>query len=236
MSVRFINAGAQAAVTTTSQSVALPASIRAGDLLLAIVMSRRLTAPTWTFPGGWANRASVFSSLPGTGDNTLETWWKIAEASESDPTIQISDGTNGWSGQIAAYRGVDLGAPWDVAANAEGESGGAGQLTPGGVTTLTPNALAISVVGSIGTNAFTIQTAQGFTARMSGAAYDTTVGVDHTIGLADAEVVAPGAVTMLTWDAAGAGSPDWVYITDALRAEAFPPLVIVPTLLQRVYP
>lgn len=216
--ISFVGAGAQVATAASnSLTPSLPSGVQAGDLLIAIVANREDSPePTFTFPSGWTQRGSVFYDIGNTGLK-LETWWKFAGESESNPTITTNTYGAGWSAQIAAYRGIDSSNPWDIASPQTGQSAAARTWTPPDVTTQTENAWSISVVMTSDNNALNFNNANGHTARMSGANYDTTAGVDHSIGLSDKEVSSPGSAGMPTWNQSANYSDSWVGISDALR-------------------
>jgi hypothetical protein len=186
-------------------------------VFVAIVASRQNAQASWTFPSGWAQRGIVYRNIDASADLTLAVWWKVAGSSESDPSVTINSASNGWSAQIAAYRGVDTANVWDVASAATGSNAAATTWTPPSVTTVTANAWTLSTVATSDANALGFSVSQSFTARMSGASYDTTTGSNHAIGLADKSIASPGAVTMPTWSQTVNGADSWTGISDALR-------------------
>jgi hypothetical protein len=215
--VSFVNAGAQVTGTGASLTPALPSGWQQDDVFVAIVASRQNAQASWTFPGGWTQRGIVYRNIDTSADLTLALWWKIAGSSESNPSVTINSGTNGWSAQIAAYHGVDTASVWDIASSATGTNGAAATWTPPSVTTVTANAWALSTVATSDTNALGFSVSQSYTARMSGASYDTSTGSNHAIGLADKLIASPGAVTMPTWSQTVNGPDSWTGVSDALR-------------------
>jgi hypothetical protein len=118
--------------------------------------------------------------------------------------------------------------PFDVA-DVTSSSGAADQWASTGITPATAGALVVSAVGTSDANALAIVTAQGFTARMSGDAYDTTTGSNMSVGVADEFQGTPAAVTMPTWDQTTNGTDASVGISFALRPAATSVTITKPT-------
>src|SRR3989344_834769 len=225
----LVGVGAQTAGTTSPLSATLPSGIQVGDLLLLIIVGKPSgtagTNDTITPPGDWTQRGSRTRQEIGTDDLMIEVWYKIAGASESNPSTSagsvFTGGTSeGWSVQVAAYRNVDTSSPFDIAAPSTAGSAAAATLAPPNITTIANYAMVVSIVGSADDNALGLDTGneQGFTAEMSGANYDTTSGSDHAVGLADRVKFTLGDTTMPTWRQTAVGNDAWVYFSDALKA------------------
>jgi len=195
----------------------LPSGIQQNDTLYVFCVARFGGSRTFSSPG-YNSLGNVYVDVAG-ADLSIEVLRKIAGASESSPTVTCSgasSGDNGWSAQMMATRNGDLSTPEDAASILD-SSGASTTFTPNGITTVTDNALAISFVATSDDNSLAIQTAQGFTARMSGSAYDTIVGNDHAVGVATKAISNPGVVTNPTWQQTVNGPDFWGSITIAAR-------------------
>ena len=95
----FPSAGApvqtQFASSVTSMAVNMPATVNAGDLLIALVEVRN--AGTWTKPSGWEDIATLSQTGGGGGVGKLNGFYKIALGTEAGttPTFTASVGTTG---------------------------------------------------------------------------------------------------------------------------------------------
>lgn len=196
----------------------------AGDVAVVIATGRSSTdgvypaAPT---PATYTLVAQSLFNITGGGsrDIQISVWIKVLTASESAPSI--TEGTNYSSGltiQTAVFRGVDTSTPQDATA-VTSSSAAAATWAPTGITTATAGAWVLSCVASADDNALGLNSGgeQGFTAQMSGASYDTTLGDDMAMGLAVKEISSPGAVTCPTWKETVNGNDAWAAVTLALR-------------------
>jgi hypothetical protein len=213
--ITFINAGAQTASNASPQSPALPTNHAAGDLLLLFCIQASAAAITFTPPAGWT---SIARNSNATRSMTIEVFAKIDNGSESAPSTACSSAAGGWATQIGCWRNVDDGVISDATA-VSSDSAAAATFQPTGITTGTPNAWVISYVGTKDDNALNFNTANGYTARMSGASYDDTAGngSDYSVGVADQEFSTTGAKTCPTWNESTNGNDAWVALTLALR-------------------
>lgn len=226
MAISFIGVGAQVAGNTaTPITPPLPSGWQADDLAVLVVVGRPISDST-TAPGpasGWDQRAFRWFDWPGsTVDLAVVVWTRKLQSGDTAPDITLSGGwDDGGSAvgaaSIAVYRGVDTTTPMD-ATPVTGESGSTQTTwTPPSITTATADAWVLSIVGSGDNNELTLNTANGFTTRMSGPDYDTTTGGDVAAGLADYELSTAGAATMPVWEQAAVGPDYWVGATLALR-------------------
>jgi hypothetical protein len=226
MAITFVAVGTQVAGNTgTPITPPLPSGWQADDLAVLVIVGRPVDDST-TEPGpasGWDKRAFRWYDWAGTTiDLAVVVWTRVLQSGDTDPSITLSGGwASGGSSvgaaAIAAYRGVDTTTPMD-ATPVTGESGSQSSTwTPPSITTTTADAWVLSIVGTGDNNELALLTANGFTARMSGADYDSTVGGDVSAGLADYEKASAGAATMPEWDQA-VNDPDfWIGATLALR-------------------
>lgn len=172
-------------------------------------------AVTFTPPAGWT---SIARNSNATRAMTIEIFAKFHSGTESDPSVTVSAATAGWTTQTAAYRGVDR-ATIEDATEVASDAAAAATWQPTGITTVYAGAWVISAVTSKDDNALNFSVANGYTARMSGANYDTTLGngSDQAIGWGDQEFLTPGAKTCPTWNQTLVGTDAWVGLTIALR-------------------
>ena len=182
------------------------------------VPSRSTTAA----PAGWTLRTSVYEEVS-SNDLKIVTFYRVLTGGDANPAVTVPaawvGSSAGMSGQIAVWRGIDPVTPFDGADTTAGVNPD-DVFTPPAITTATPGATVVTAVATSDDNAVGLRTAAGFAARMSGGAYDTTVGGDHSVALADKLQLLPGVVGMLQWEQ-NVNEPDrWVAITFALR----PPL------------
>jgi hypothetical protein len=232
VAISFIGAGAQTVGTTSGGAVASswPTGYSAvtGDLALLIVAGRPTNTTEPSAPAGWAKKHSRLQEV-GTNDLCVVLFYRVLQSGDSAPSVTCpaawSGNAGGLSTQIAVYRGVDTTTPFD-AAGATGidqiESFSAFTTwTPQSVTTETNGAWALSIVASADDNALSLTTANGYSARMSGASYDTTSGGDHAVALADKEIVTAGSSGATpTWTQTAVGADAWVSIHTSLRPAA----------------
>ncbi len=220
--ISFVAAGTQVAGTGASITPGIPGGTLANDFAVLIVAGRPTDTSEPTVPAGWTFRSSSLREV-GANDLKLMTFYRVLQGGDTNPSITLP-GTwtaGGMSGQIAVWRGVDTTTPFDLA-DVTGNAAANNTLTPPPITTVTNGAWAVSAVASGDDNNLNVNPANGFTARMFGANYDTAVGVDHAIGLADLYQPSAGLVTMPGWEQNSSGGDPWVSITFALRP-ATPP-------------
>ena len=220
-SIAFVAAGAQV-VSETAGSITplIPAGTVANDFAVLIIAGRPTDTSEPATPAGWTLRNSVLVEV-GANDLKIMTFYRVLAGGDADPSITLPAswvGTAaGMSGQIAVWRGVDTVTPFDVA-DVTGTTAAVQTWTlPPAITTVTNGAMAVSAVATSDDNALGNNGLNGFTMRMSGANYDTTLGGDHSVGLADKLQPTAGAVSMLQWDQITNGPDIYAGITFALR-------------------
>lgn len=143
------------ATSVTSMSVNMPATVNAGDLLIALVEVR--TAGTWTKPDGWTEISTV-SQLGGSSVGKLDGFYKIADGTEDGGTASWTAST----GTSAAWVVLRI-TSWHGTTPPEGATA-AGDATNANPPTLSPSwgsdeNLFIAVAGNAATGETT-----GFTA------------------------------------------------------------------------
>lgn len=217
--ISFVAAGAQLAGTGASITPVIPGGTAANDFAVLIIAGRPSDTSEPAAPAGWTLRSSVLREV-GANDLKIMTFYRVLAGSDANPTVTLPanwQGTaRGMSGQIAVWRNVDTTTPFD-AADVTGTSAAVRDWTPPAITTVTNGAWAVSAVATSDNNALIVQAANGFTGRMTDAAYDTTLGGDHAIGLADENQATAGLVSMLQWRQNVNQNDLWAGITFALR-------------------
>jgi len=136
--------GAESKGATTAATLAAPAFVAAGDLLVAVLLSDT-SSNTFAQPegGGWTQLQRSNSS----GADALEVWWKIASGSNSYAFVQSA--ASPWVGIALRVIGHDPSAP--IAAS--GKSGSAVSVTSlktASLTTTRSPSLILSIFGEDG--------------------------------------------------------------------------------------
>lgn len=228
MAISFVGAGAQAVSTTSGNTVtgAWPTGYTAiaNDIAFLVVAGRHnnTTSLAPSTPSGYTQLATEFSEA-GTYDLQLTVFYKVLAGGESAPSTTVpaaySTNSGGMSCQTLVYSGVDTTTPIDASAVVSDSAGAtAATFTPTGVTTASANAMVVSFASTSDDNAINLSSAQGFTLRISGANYDTTIGGDHSVGVADCIIATASTPTMPTWNQSVNGPDYWAAITVSLKS------------------
>lgn len=116
MAINIRGANANSGDTSTA-SVTLPSGTSQGDFLIMILDSYSGSV-TFSDPSGWTNIAGsdVYTWNSGSGLCKSKVWFKIAGASESNPSITLSTARR-WSMSIAGYTGVSSSNPVNTTEN-----------------------------------------------------------------------------------------------------------------------
>jgi hypothetical protein len=172
-------------------------------------------------------------TLVGGGRNSTEqaicyVYAKILTASEAQPSIALPTDWVTFAVQVAIRSGTDAPTSLDTALTVV-ETGPAATWLPASLSTTTHNGIVVSCVFTHATNAIGFQAAgggAGFTARASGASYDTAT---FSFAMADRVVrSATAAHIMPTWEQT-VGLNDWTGLKFAIR-DAAPPAAAAPFL------
>lgn len=222
--LRVKSVGALTASAAASAAVTLPTNA-SGDLILLCFTGRPAgnagTADTVAATGYTQHPATINRREVGTQDLNQVFLYKVAGASESNPTVNV--GTNyqstatGWSCFAIVVAGEDSTNLFDTTTQVGGAAAAATFSGPN-ITTTVDGSLVINFVGSADDNALSMTTAQGFTSQASGSSYHTVTGGDHAAGLASKIQVTAGSVTAPTWTQTLVGNDIWAGITLAIRA------------------
>lgn len=234
MAITFVGVGALAgdSVATNTITYAWPSGYTAvaGDVAIII-------------EGGWAGVATAppnpptgFTTIgtasrqPTTGNYIVITALRdVLTAGQAAPTRTVPNGASwastgatwGVAGYVMVFRGVNQTTPIDATATT-GSSAPAATFTAPAITTATANALVISNVITGDDNALNFNTANGFSLRASGGAYDDTIFEDFSYGSASFIKATAGATTMPIWNQSVNGNDSWAGLTIALRAATVP--------------
>ena len=224
MAIGLRGVGALATTTTNSLTITLPSggsAPQSGDLIiLHLGAGQDSPAPAYSSGlTGYAQRGSTLFLDYGPGGITQWIYWKIAGASESNPSVTINDGSDGLWGYAVVFSGVSSASPFDLAAVSQGTNTSSATFTPPNVTTQTPNAWVVSFAQTSDDNTIGMSVTQSFTNIASGASYETTVGLDASFGCAYKAIASPGSVTMPTWNQVNRSPDYWAYQTVGLTPD-----------------
>jgi hypothetical protein len=203
-------------VTYTLVTVDRPASVAAGDLLLANIAINGGSPASVTAPSGWTQvlRADNDTNV------SLISYYKVAGASEPSNYTWTIDTQTRAEGGITQYSGVDTSNPIDIAA---GNFGRGKIATTSLITTSFANE---EVVDSFAFDAGTstagyFSTPTGMTEK-----YDVTYPtVGPSLATDDTLQVATGTVGSVSSTIAGNKNRNWASLQIALRRQIFAPSV-----------
>jgi hypothetical protein len=207
--------------SNTAATVALPASLNVNDFELLIVANT--VNNTTAVPTGWTSVGAV-GSTSGSGVR-LTVFRRFFQTSDTAPSVSVNTDAGGASARIVAFRYVNTTTPLDVAAVTSTSAAGASTFTPTGLTTVTANARAESIVvendGGPLTPTLGFGNSQGFSFE-SGFPEAPSVGDTtnhHAVALAGAPQPTAGAVTFPTFSTSSSVPllGIWAGISVALR-------------------
>lgn len=228
MAITHIGTGAQVAGITTTLTPTYPAGYTAiaDDCCLVAMAGRHGGAGDPATPSNWSRLGIIEATI--NGDNpACILFGRILTASMSLPAFNISTwdtAGRGASVQTLILRGTDLSNPFSDALDGTpvtqevADDDGFGTKTPNGYTTSVDGSWIVQMACSSFTNALVLSSANGWTSRMSGAAYDTTEGGDHAMGLATIEKATAGAQGSPEWNQSVDAWNNWCFLTIAIKA------------------
>jgi chitodextrinase len=183
---------------SASISVAKPAGIVAGDVLVGTVTSRMGAAATISVPSGWTFVRRDSCTLPAT-QMTQAVFVRTASGYEPEWTQWSLSRAVGSSAAIAAYRGVDGSSP--LAAHSGATAVNSTTATAPSVTTPAPESLVAGSFGRSGTGSVAAPsgTTQRYTVAGSGSEPAATFGLDFVRSTAGST----GSVTTSSGAASG---------------------------------
>lgn len=97
--IKFIGVSADARSFSPYSSPGFPSGAAAGDLLIALIMSATASR-TVTPPSGW----TAFSPQPSGSKNSVYSFWKISDGTETGAKFAISGSSGVSFGVMLAYR------------------------------------------------------------------------------------------------------------------------------------
>jgi hypothetical protein len=159
----FVNIGAVASITAEALELTLPASIVAGNVLIAVTSIVSTRNPVW--PAGWTAIGAGFAA------------YRIASGSDTNPTVT-------WTGSSLQLGWITQWTPGaGVGATEDNQAQSGTTASAAAITTTAANSLVVAIVLS-GSNTIP-STSSGFTSR----ATDSNPG---SIRVADETVVTSG--------------------------------------------
>lgn len=207
--IEFVGVGAQDAQnTSTTITAAWPAGYTAvaGDVaILVLAGSHNNTTSFAPDVSGisYTQIATAFTNI-GSFDAQCTAYSKVLTTAEAAPALTVPavhvSAFGILTAQVIVYRTVNATLN-DATAVESSFTTGAVTQTPTGITTVTDGAVVLSIVGFANDNALAFNSGadQGFTLRAGGVDYDTTVGGDFSVGIAEKVIPTAGAVTCPTW-------------------------------------
>lgn len=186
MAIGFGTAGVMGVSTTGSLAPALPASLAAGDFMIAHMSPQASAA--MSVPGGWAALATQANAeVP---NFVSGVYWKFAGASETSPTFAAA-GAAVLAGVISRWTGVPQNVnPWQISPVQQQSSG----TTMAGLTmtTLIDNGMALWFWAQ-DDNGVTAAVTNSASIAYGGASYNTTTGGGTNLGCAYKLITTHGA-------------------------------------------
>lgn len=227
MAIAVVGVGALSAATSGNITAAFPAaySPTAGHLSVVVMVGKAATLSVDNSPASntlatYTKRAAAFR----TGGNGLQIaiYYKVFAGGEAAPIFTIptdwAGASQGASVTQIVFSGVRTSHPFDTTETTVEQA--ANPFTPASITTVTANAMVVSVALTNDDNSLAFSTANSFTANASGASYQTTTGGDHSIGIGTLIKATAGAVTMCVWNQTVNGTDGSLCMTLALQDSA----------------
>jgi hypothetical protein len=207
-------------VTRTSSGTlapGVPGSLSVNDLMLLVVANT--TQNVSAAPTGWSSVATIGTNT-GAGVS-LSIFRRFFQTGDTAPSVSVTTDAGGASARIVVFRYVNTTTPLDVAAVTSTSAAGASTFTPTGLTAVTADARAESIVtendGRNTAPTLSFNNAQGFSAE-SGFPETPAVGNGgnhHAVDLAGKWISSPGSLTFPTFATNLSGV--WAGISVAMR-------------------
>jgi hypothetical protein len=221
----FRQASALQAGTSTPIVANLPAPPAVNDIIIISAVVDAGGGTTVSGPSGYTVAGNVINTAPNP-DTVLAALWKQAAGADANPSIAAAAGAGNFFGLLAMlFGGVDPTTPMDVAAVTGISASNANEWnTVPAITTVTNNALVVSIVGvnladPLGLNLKSGQE-NGFELIVGGSSYISIAGSDAGFGVAVYKKVTAGVVTMPIWENGPTPAASWCGVTMALRPDA----------------
>lgn len=202
-----------------SVTPAIPAGATTDDLILVGCLSRSSSGSADMSSSGYVvatdGSVSAYNNPnSGNGNNrVMKILYRFHDGSEADPSILFTNRNSGSlvGAAIAVYRGVDSSDPFHQVL-LDFNNTAAATFSTDDLTADAAGQMAIDFVTTNDDNALDMTTDEGFTVRMDGAAYDTSLGNDGSFGWADDPIAAGGAVPYPVWTQTVVGNDTWASI------------------------
>lgn len=203
--ITFVSAStANPNATSTTLTVNAPASLQAGDLLVAMIATADPSL-TFTQPAGWALVTLAGVTNPastGAGGMTQMIAYKFATAAEPASYSWTISASTKATAAIVAYREVDRSAPF-LGFNVTTTTTASATVTAPTVNTAVPNALVVRLLGTDTAGGGTLSAPAGTTSR---ATTSSQANPGTTLQVADAIQAAAGATGGATGTASGSAT------------------------------
>jgi len=210
MALAFRAAGAIASGFAQTLEVALPAGTTDGDFLIIAAYcsdNRNITTPE----AGWTSETTVMSSVA--GDSAVAFMHTIASSESGTYTVNMDGGADKTMYAVMlAYSGADQTTPQDAAFTNNFDVANSSSHNPAAITTVTDDAIVVSICGATQTTASPGTPPSGYTLRAEN-------GSTHYLGVADKAVASAGVEDPGNWTSLGSGA-DSESITLAIRPAA----------------
>src|SRR4051794_6802698 len=211
------NTGANPVSTLT---LAAPAALQAGDLMLATIGIRQTGNSVSPPAGGSWTQVPNLNDADATSPTAIRqvTFYKVATAGDLGATYQFSLGGTiaRGAGGIAAYSGVDTSTPiTPIDSEATANSNGTAGTTATGPAVTTTNLRAAVIVADAWAGGMAVTPDATTTDRLSAASTSGTATSNATVELADLVKATPGSTG--TFSIGSSGSGKWVAQTVALN-------------------
>jgi hypothetical protein len=178
----------------TSLVTNVPAGVRDGDLLIAVIGFQNSTTGTWTPPAGWTSVIeNQLASSSGVADTAprVSVFLRVADNEPASYTWTAST-SDGLSGFCLAYRGEDLTTPQD-ATRTVAIGAALGAPNPASITTVTNGAVVVAIGWADDDTGFS-GLSSGYTSRIASTT-QAPIGVGNgaTYAICDLTVATAGA-------------------------------------------
>ena len=215
--------GVQFVLNYGGLSIPVPTGTVEGDVMVATIASRP-SSTNFTTPVGWTVLANTAATLPGDGiTSRMASYWRVATASEpASYTWPFSAASDGVTGSIVSFSGVDTGNPVDVSATTTTPSGYT-HSAPSVTTTLANTMLVSSHAFTSSTSGWTAPT--GMTEAIDIASHSRPNAVGMSLEINYESLAASGASGTRTATASASGTDAGYGIA---RALALRPALVEP--------
>jgi hypothetical protein len=193
--------------TNTTHSIAAPADVSDGRILLKIACLENVAESLTDADGDWTQIVNFNETVLGS-NRSIAVWWKLASSESGSYSFSHSTSAQGW-GVVLSYPGVNTSTPMDATAQTAEYENDDTPLGPA-ITTVTDNAWVLTILWKGGGTSVAVVDPSGFTERVNDFTGTWALGVsDIDAGVAASETVGD-------WSSVGSGG-DSSLVTIALR-------------------